>query len=288
MHVKNIPKKPSRKRVLRFCIALIFPFWLAGIAVSEGAPVSTVTFTTDTATDGVFIRPNDAVGDMADRGALHVSGRAAVNLLGEAQGPSVTFIRFNVCDTVAEIEQMCREADKYWAICGVNLALTECRLPNNQRFNRGQGQFHVTWTHDDSWDECTLTWANKDRYLSDPNTVTIGTFPNAGLGDQYIPRQRLPLDMPAIVVDDLLHDSIITLYLSPADEDIGFVFNSDDITTERIHPYLEIEVLISDDVIDPCRVTIERSGAIAGDLNRDCRVDLSDFLIFAENWLTAM
>ena len=272
-----------------FCVVVFVVMMLCISAASAASTtLAKVTYTTETATDGVFIRPGDAVGDMANRGALHVSGSESVNVLGEAQGLSVTFIRFDVSGTVQDVNDMCTAADKYWAIGGVNLVLTECRLPNNQRFNRGQGKFNVTWTHDDSWDEYTLTWANKDSYLSDPNTVTIGTFANAGLGDQYIPQQILPLDTPEILVNDLIDSGIVTLYLSPADEDIGFVFNSDDITNERIHPYLELEVLVSDYPIDECQISIERMGALPGDFDNNCKVDLADFTVFAENWLGSM
>ena len=252
-------------------------------ACVDNSLITTITFTTKDATDGVFIRPNDLVGEMADRGALHVSGSESVNYYDKSQGLSVTFIRFDTTSTITQIEEMCEGFE--WSISGVTLALTECQYPNNPRFNRGEGQFDVTWLADDSWDESTLVWDDPNTYLQDPNNAIIGTFSNAGIGNQYIPRQRFELNVPDLLVEDLLDDGTISFYLSPADEQIGFVFNSEDITDERIKPYLEIDVVISKTPIDACTLYIERTGPLAGDLDLNCTVDLRDFVIFANNWL---
>lgn len=279
----QISKLQNNPRRVLLLIGMCEIILCASCVFGSNTLITTMNFTADFATDGVFIRPNDTVGDMADRGALHVSGSESVNFYNEPQGPSVTFIRFDVSDTIAEIELMCQDFE--WSISGITLALTECRYPNNPRFNRGQGQFYVTWLADDSWDEYTLMWADPNNYLEDPCSVTLGIFSNAGIGDQYIPRQRFELDVPDVLVDDLINDGIATLYLSPADEKIGFVFNSDDITDDRVHPYLEIEVMISQGTLDPCRLKIERAGPLAGDLDENCIVDLRDFAVFAGNWL---
>ena len=269
--------------------------WLVGFAFYANPAyaenvTAKLTFTSGDAIEGVFLRPGDVVGDMATRGALHVSGSESLNLLGEPQGPSATLIKFNIADLQETITSMCEEPnDMFWEISGLNLNLTECRYPNNQRFNRGEGAFYVTWLTDDSWDQYTEVWHDPGYYLDEPNTVTIGCFTNGGIGDQYIPRQRLPLDLPDMVLDDLENgDGLISLYLSAADENIGFVFNSDNITSGRIKPYLEIEVLVSHQPIDPCLLHTERVGPLPGDYDNNCSVDLRDLAILAANWLSEL
>ncbi|MCD6303435.1 MAG: DNRLRE domain-containing protein [Planctomycetes bacterium] len=208
---------------------------LVGLVVA-GAAASPITVDLVPSAD-TFVRAQSPQANYGSRGALSVAGPGARNGGGELVGPAESFMRFDVGQAVSAFDAQFGPGS--WQVTGVSLKLVEFTTPPNMVFGRGKGAFEVRWLAADDWQESTLTWDNKDDYLDAAADVSLGTFTNLFQGDQYGPVQEFPLDLPAALLGDVRGGGEVSVLLAPAGDDIGFTFNSRNITG-RPKPLLAI------------------------------------------------
>lgn len=181
-------------------------------------------------------------------GALNVSGPAAVNGVGEAQGKTDTWLKFNTAAAVAQFDVTFGAGN--WVLSSATLSLREVAQPNNPIFNRGVGQFEVLWIASDNWSAGpggpgapgTAT-GNQIGYsyglsiLNGAADATLGTFSNAGTNTQ----QAFGLGLAPAFTGDVAAGGALTLYLTSVSPTVGFTFNSGDTSNA---PQLRLEAVL--------------------------------------------
>jgi len=169
----------------------------------------------------------------------------------------------------------------HWAIESAVLHTTEQPNPNNPVYGLGEGQFSIQWIGTQAWDEGTgypdpvdptasqtgdgITY-NISRSL-DLTGPVLGTFANTGPNttQKFV---DLICDLGALppgLADDLRDGELMSLYLTPADADIGLQFAARDNKTEERRPYLAVEAVEQQAVIpEPATATLLAIGLLAG------------------------
>ena len=122
----------------------------AALTLASGATAA--TFTNSVSADA-FVRADAATLNYGGAGGLSVSGSAATNASGIANGVFDTFIRFNTAGMVAHFDSLFGPAN--WEVSGAALRVTEQGASNNALFNRGVGAFEILWIANDGWMEGT-------------------------------------------------------------------------------------------------------------------------------------
>jgi len=212
-----------------------------------------------------FVRSLDPDHNYGAAGGLAVSGAGAVNAGGEQMGLLDTFIRFDSASAVTDLDSALGSS---WRITSVVLRVVEQGEPNNTIFNRGVGQFEVRWIARDDWEEGTgnprlpstdgVTWNDVPSLLGAADE-TLGVFWNAGADGEL----TFSLSLAAPFVQDLAAGGPVSLYLTAADDAIGFTFDS----RRNTPPMLTVT---AQQVLSPW--------PIPGDVNRDCRVNIIDLI----------
>jgi hypothetical protein len=110
--------------------------------------------------------------------------------------------------------------------------------PNNSRFNKiAAGLFCLSWLSNDSWDEDTVTYNNVANYLPGvgSNTMeTLGTYYFYADGTGAL---TWVLTMTSGIVGDILAGDTISIFGTPADSTVAYLFNT---TTKGTPPVLTI------------------------------------------------
>ncbi len=208
--------------------------WALAIALGVGVHARAEMVTLSPSED-TFAWAADPDGTYGDAGALNVSGAAAVNGNGVAQGAMDTWLKFDAAAAVASFDAAYGAGN--WALASAKLSLREVPAPNNEIFNRGIGQFEVRWIASDDWSigpggpgvPGTAT-GNQIGYsyglslLNGAADASLGIFSNAGTNAvQAFGLAALP-DLNA----DVQAGGDISLYLTAVSPTIGFTFNSGD------------------------------------------------------------
>jgi len=212
-----------------------------------------------------FVRSIEPDCNYGAAGGLSVSGSAALNGSGVQMGLLDTFIRFDSSAAVAAFDAALGDS---WTIVSVTLQLEEQGSPNNNIFNRGVGQFEVRWIARDDWDEGTgnpklpstdgVTWNTAPTLLGAADE-TLGIFWNSGTNGENI--YTLSLAKP--FADDIAAAGFVSLYLTAADDAIGFTFDA------RTNAAPELIVT----AVQPLS-----PWPIPGDVNLDCSVNILDLI----------
>ena len=245
-------------------------FLIAAASVCHAAPfTATVIPTADT-----FAREAEPANNYGLAGSLAVSGRNAYSYTSPTQqmGRFDSFLCFPAAALVQALDA--NFGSHYWSVTKVTLNLTEVTQPNNPIFNLGPGTFEVMWIANDSWLEGTGTpnapTADGLRFqdvaaVIDPLTdASLGIFNNVG-GGTGTPAVTCILQLPPAFIADLRAGGEITLHLAPADENIGFTFNSRNISGGRPKPNLAVT-----------------ANLLAGDTNLDCSVNILDLIFIRQ------
>lgn len=180
-----------------------------------------------------FSRANLPNATYGDAGALHVSGAAAQNAMGEVQGEADSWLRFDTTDAIQQFDLEFGAGN--WTLESAVLSLREDNQPNSTVFTRGPGSFAISWIANDDWTEGPGTsnspqmaagnqigWAHGQSLLTASDRA-LGTFQN----DFTMLRQEFALDLDGNFLADVLSPGAdLTLRLSAASDDIGFTFNA--------------------------------------------------------------
>jgi len=115
---------------------------------------------------------------------------------------------------------------------------------NNSIFDQGKGGFEIDWIADDNWTEETgmpnrpttdgLAYANESALLT--KAASLGTFTNTGTNATLL----FPLALALAFVSNAQAGSEVTFFLTAANPQIGFTFNSRSFATVSARTYLEI------------------------------------------------
>ncbi|MCC6820017.1 MAG: hypothetical protein IT579_04730 [Verrucomicrobia subdivision 3 bacterium] len=216
----------------------------AALTLASGATAA--TFTNSVSADA-FVRADAATLNYGGAGGLSVSGSAATNASGIANGVFDTFIRFNTAGMVAHFDSLFGPAN--WEVSGAALRVTEQGASNNALFNRGVGAFEILWIANDGWMEGTgnpnaptttgITYNDVASLLNPGADASLGTSTNAGMDGSL----SFPLTLPPAFVDDLRAGGEVGLYLTAVDAGVGFTFTSRNFGTASARPYLEVSAL---------------------------------------------
>lgn len=200
---------------------------LAFLAVVVAVPAA--TFTNSVSVDA-FVRAAAPTLNYGGAGALSVSGPAATNAAGVANGAFDSLIRFNTAGMVGHFDTWFGANN--WVISGAWLRVTEDGAPNNALFNRGVGAFEIRWIANDNWTEGTgnpqapsatgISYNDLPSLLDGGSEVTLGTFTNAGVNAT----RSLPLALPEAFTRDLKAGDEVGLHLTAIDSAVGFTFDS--------------------------------------------------------------
>lgn len=182
-------------------------------------------------------------------GALSVAGDTAVNGDNEPQGIFDTWLKFNAASAVSQFDAMFGAGN--WTLLSARLSLQEVAAPNNPIFNRGIGQFDITWIANDDWSEgpgspgdAEPATGNQIGYnyglsiLNSANDELLGIHQNAGTST----RQNFGLALSGGFRTDLLAAGVVSLYLSAVESGVGFTFNSST-TPVQNRPQLILEAV---------------------------------------------
>ena len=242
----------------------------AAASICQAAPfTATIPPAADT-----FVREAEPVNNYGLAGSLAVSGRNAFSYMSPTQqmGRYDSFMRFPAAALVQALDA--NFGSHYWVVTKAVLNLTEVTQPNNPIFNLGPGTFEVIWIANDSWLEGTgspnAPTADGLRFqdvaaVIDPLTdKSLGIFSNVG-GGTGTPAVTCTLQLLPALLADLRAGGEISLHLAPADDDIGFTFNSRNISGGRPKPSLEVI-----------------ANMVAGDANLDCTVNILDLIFIRQ------
>lgn len=179
-------------------------------------------------------------------GGLSVSGPAAVNAAGEANGVFATWLMFDAAAAAAQFDAEFGAGN--WSLASATLTVNEVGAPNNPIFNRGVGAFEVRYLADDDWAEGTgsanspgTATGNQIGYgygisLLGNDDESLGTFTNLGTTGL----RSLGLATTAGFGDDVLSGGLVSLYFTHVDDAVGFTFNSQ---STPFPPQLELEAI---------------------------------------------
>ena len=247
-------------------IAVVF----AVASICQAAPFTvTVNPTADT-----FVREAEPASNYGLAGSLAVSGHNACSYASPTQqmGRFDSFMRFAAAPVVQALDT--NFGSHYWVVTKITLNLTEVTQPNNSIFNLGPGTFDVIWTANDSWLEGTgmpsapsaegLRFQDMASLIDPQADKSLGIFSNVG-GGTGTPAVVCSLILRTELVADIRSGSDITLHLAPADEEIGFTFNSRNISGGRPKPGLQVT-----------------ADSIPGDANLDCTVNILDLIFIRQ------
>jgi len=257
----------------------ILPAFMALVIVALPATAAPFTVSVNPSADA-FVRELQPDGNFGKAGGLSVSGPEAYSYLwpSEQMGRFDTLIRFPMSNVVAALDS--HFGVQNWRITEVALNLTEQTRPNNPMFNLGAGTFEVRWIACNTWAEGTGTpsapttdgvrFADMPSILNAATDVTLGSFPSAAGGEDYVP-VTCRLSVPLALSQHVKTGANVNLFLTAVDAGLGFTFNSREISGGRERPSLSVTADV-------------RAWPVDGDANLDCRVNILD-LIFVRNRL---
>jgi len=184
-------------------------------------------------TEDTFVREALPDATFGQSDLLNVSGAEARNGLGAMQGVHETCMKFDLSEAVAQFDAQFGAGD--WEIDSIAIDVVEVGQPESALFNRGAGSFNVNWVSDDEWAEGTgqpsdvgivsgndLSFNAAQQRLADAQMQNLGRITSMGLNgtvaDELVLRDLFFADVKA--------GNLVTIYLTPADPDIGFSFYS--------------------------------------------------------------
>lgn len=186
------------------------------------------------ATEDTYSRQLAGDDTHGEAGALHVSGALATNENGDMLGAADSWLRY---DTTAAIAQFDSEFGVgNWIIQQVQLSLREQAFPNSPNLTRGAGDFEVSWIGNDDWNAGTgtangpgtgignaLDWNYGQTLLDGGVDKSLGTFSSL----YETGRRNYTLGLNSSFITDVESGgNDVTLRLTPADDTIGYTFNS--------------------------------------------------------------
>ncbi len=181
-------------------------------------------------------------------GTMVVSGADTLN------GTFTSILKLNLSSTKAYFDSMMPSG---WTITSVTLSLASNygdngEQPNNAIFSPiAGGSFNITWLTNDTWVEGSagggggsvsngstqgITWDSLPNYLTSSTDELLGNYTYSPPGDGVY--QSYSLGLTEGFVSDIEAGSAVTLYFTPGDSTISYLFNSKTYSTN--HPYLTI------------------------------------------------
>jgi len=220
----------SRKERLLRTVVVVGAVCVAGICTSAAVAATHTLLPTGDA----FVRAAEPTLNYGAAGALAVAGDSAVNGSGQPQGRFDTLMMFDTGDAVAAFDAAFGPAS--WVITAAELRVLEDGDPNNSIFNRGVGDFEVSWLDNDDWVEGPgvprapvvgsgneITYNLLQTMVASSTEASLGTFSNTGLDEDHA--YVLSVGSGGFLAD-LAAPGDVTLHLAPVSEAIGFTVGS--------------------------------------------------------------
>jgi len=221
-----------------------------------------------------FVREAEPTRNFGATGALAVAGPEAVNGLGQQQGQFDSLIQFDAGQAVSAFNSQFGAGA--WHFTGATLVMQEDGAPANTLYNRGPGQFTVSWVSNDNWLEGSgtpqfvtegvgneMTWDFMLSLIGSATVSTLGVGTGAGVSGPVATN----LNLAPSLLADLNNGAAVTLHLSPITTTLGYTFFSRDYAGNPAF-----------------RVTLQLTAAVAtggaGDLNCDGTVSPEDIAPF--------
>jgi hypothetical protein len=227
-------RRPARVSAATYSLIVL----LAGFVLTLRAATVSVGADADTFVRSLAPSSNYGIG-----GALSISGSNAVNGAGQQMGLLDSLMRFPMADTAAAFDTSLGED---WLITGVRLLVTEMATPDDAIFNRGVGAFEIRWMPSNSWAEGTgkpispttdgAAWQDLPLLLNSNVDQSVGVFTNSGMDGPL----AFSLGLPDRFLAGIHAGAEVSFYLTSADPDVGFTFNSRNFGNTNAQPALEI------------------------------------------------
>ena len=218
-----------------YCIAIASPASGALMSVTSSADSFVSSNTGQNAA-------NSATISNSNYGAAGALGVAASGL---AKGEFDSFIKFNLASVKSGFDALYGAGS--WTVNGITLKLTST-APNNNIFNgfgtgpggtnvNTAGSFAVSWIQNDSWIEGTgvpnsggtdinsthVNFTNHLNYITPGTDEALGTFSFTG---GTTGSNTYSLGLTSSLLSEVLSGSAASLYLTPSDPNIAYLFNS--------------------------------------------------------------
>jgi len=195
-----------------------------------------------------FLRAAAPQDNYGRAGSLTVGGASATNGFGVPGGRFDSLLRFLLTDAVASLDNAFGSHD--WFVARAVLRVNEVADPANALFPRGAlGPFELRWLAEDMWTEGTgspsvptrdgVAFQDLPSLLNERRDELLGNFTNSGSNGPVM----FDLSLPPAFLEDLRAGGEVTLYLRPASDVLGFVFNSRNFVMESARPRLELTVV---------------------------------------------
>jgi hypothetical protein len=220
-----------------FCGILVLP--LAGRADTS--------FTINTTTADAFLSGTSPTLNFGSAGTL------AISPAGSPKGEFDSVIKFNTAAAISQFNATYGAGN--WQVTGLKLQLasnfaTQGSQPNNPIFNViNAGSFGIDWLAGDAWTEGTGGGMGSPGYpgnssvsfnsiqnLLSPGYDSLGTYTYTPPGNTGYINYLLPLD--ANLVSDAAAGGDLSLYFYAADNQVGYLFNSKEFSSN--HPGLSL------------------------------------------------
>ena len=180
-------------------------------------------------------------------------GALAIAPASSTKGEFDTVLKFNLSGAASHFDTTFGPGN--WKVSGLTLSLAsnfgaQGEQPSNALFNSiNGGAFNVTWLSNDSWVEgsgggsgsagfpgTSAVSFNSIPDLLSGQTAALGSFAFSPPGDNVYASYALPSE--ANFLADATSGGDVSLYLSPADNQVGYLFNSRSFSSG--HPELTV------------------------------------------------
>ncbi len=217
----------ARRCRARVSAGLVLLFVLVFISFTQAAPPRSDVVLRPT--KDVFVRQAAPTINYGNAGALAVAGESAVNGLGAPQGRCDTVMQFDISGAILMFDA--EFGVGAWTLTGARLDVTEVGAPLNTIFNRGVGEFQVSWLSSDAWEEGTgtpmfpaagtgsqITWNLLELILTTATLAPMGQFTSTGVDG----RVSFDLSLPAEFMTDFNAGGPVSLYFARVTPTLGF------------------------------------------------------------------
>jgi len=170
------------------------------------------------------------------------AGTLAIAPAGSPKGEFDTLIKFNLGGAISQFNSTYGLGG--WQITGLTLRLagsfgTQGAVPNNNLLNAvSGGSFGISWLANDSWVEGNgggsgaangAVSFNSVASLLSAGSASLGTFTYSPPGNNVYVSYDLPL--ASGLISDAMGGGDVSLYLSAADNQVGYLINSRSFTS---------------------------------------------------------
>lgn len=273
------------KRYILLCITVS--------AAAPAGPAAGEFLTAGPAADafGAAANPDSNYGTA---GALSVAAR------GLAKGEFQTVMRFEMQPARESLDAALGAGQ--WVVAAVGLQLTAA-YPNNPLFNASAaGRVNVAWMQDDSWAEGTGNPSSPGTagvtYAALPGILAAGLQGMGALafGGATSGASVYALGLCDGLRADMAAGEAVSLWLSPGDGGVSFLFNSRNFGTAANRPVLMVTAWLGGDANEDGVVDLQDFGALKehfgqedaawghGDFTGDGAVDLQDFGLLKDHF----